>query len=188
MKKLLVILLSVIMLFSFTACGKEEKQEDKKVEPINLEQYANTGSIPECKYTLGSDIETLKEELSAFAESEEGSESLYDVTEGEETVLITNGIYNFYYDKSYKDKNIDCIVSFETAYGFEIGESIITVREKLSTTKFKEEETNEDNTFFMFVPISGSVIKCEFEENTVMFVFEDNALCATAIYKNKFLN
>ncbi len=183
MQKVLCIILSLVMVLSFTACKKEDTVSESS---IDLEQFAKSGSIPECKYSLGTDVEILKTELSAYAESEAGSESLYDVTEGEETVCVTNGIYNFYYEKDNKDKGISYIASFDKAFGFEIGEVILTVKDALSGIKYTEEEVNEDNAFFLFVPIEGSVIKCEFEKNTIMFVFENNALCATAIYRNDF--
>ena len=181
MKKILCVLLSLVFVLSFTACKKESKTNESTVD---LEYYANLGKIPESKYSLGADVDTLTNELSEFAESEEGAESLYDVSEGEETVCITNGIYNFYYDKDKKQDGINYIVSFETAYGFETGEVILTVKEAIGDIKYTEEEVNEDNAFFLPFISEGSVLKCEFQKNTIMFVFENNALCATAIYQN----
>lgn len=185
MKKILCVALSLLLIFSLAACGGEEKASTKTVD---LEKYSKSDGIPECKYTLGTDVETLKDELSDYAESEEGSESLYDEYEGEETVCVTNGVYNFYYEKDNEDAGVAYIASFDKAFGFEIGGSILTVKEALANTKYTEEETNDENTFFMFAPITGSVIKCEFEKNTIIFVFENSELCATAIYRNDFFN
>ena len=181
MKRAFCIIISLLMLMAFPACNEEDTTSESSVD---LEYYANLGQIPECKYLLGTDVETLTQELSEYAESEEGSESLYDVTEGEETVCITNGIYNFYYDKDSKEEGINYIVSFEKAYGFNIGEIIVSVKDAIGSTKYTEEEINDENAFFLFAPVEGSVLKCEFENNTIMFVFENNALCATAIYSN----
>ena len=36
MKKLLVVLLSLLMVFSFTACGKEEKVDDKTIDKLTV--------------------------------------------------------------------------------------------------------------------------------------------------------
>ncbi len=180
MKRILCIVLSLVLMMSFTACKNEDTSSDSSVD---LEYYANLGKIPECNYALGADVDTLTSELSAFAESEEGAESLYNVTEGEETVCVTNGIYNFYYDRKSPD-GINYIVSFDTAYGFEIGEVILNVKEAIGNVEYTEEEVNEENAFFLPFISEGSVLKCEYKENTIMFVFENNALCATAIYQN----
>lgn len=183
MKKLLCLLLALVMVISFSACKEKETSSDSGVD---IEYYANLGKIPECEYALGADAQKVKDELSAFAESDEGADSFYDVTEDEDTVCIQNGTYKFYYKTDKEADGISYIASFDTAYGFEIGEVIITVKEALADIKYTEEKINEDNAFFLFVPIEGSVIKCEFEKNTVMFVFENNALCATAIYHNGY--
>lgn len=184
MKKVLCVLLSICLLFVFTACSKDE--ETAKKSNIDLEYYANLGKISECDYSLGANVDTLREELSSFAESEDGETTLYDEIEGDEVSYITNGNYKFYYKNDSEDEGINYIVSYGTAYGFEIGEIIINVKEKLSGIEFVEEEIDDENAFFLFAPIEGSVIKCEFEKNTVMFVFENNALCATAVYDNEF--
>lgn len=184
MKKLLCIALSFVILLSFAACKNEDKTSSES--GIDLEYYADSGKIPECDYALGTDVEKVKQELSDYAESEEGAESLYDVIEGDENSYITNGNYNFYYKNDNEEDGISYIVSFGKAYGFETGEIILNVKEALSGIEYTEEEINDDNAFFLFVPIEGSVIKCEFEKNTIMFVFENNALCATAIYNNDF--
>lgn len=184
MQKLLCVLMSVFIVMSFTAC-KEEESKDKGPS-VDLEYYAKSGSIPECEYSLGANVEELKEALESYAESDEGSESFYDVIEGEDTVCVTNGVYNFYYEKDNEDDGIAYIASFDKAFGFEIGESILVIKDAVSGIKYTEEEINDDNAFFMFVSVEGSVIKCEFEKNTIMFVFENNALCATAIYRNDF--
>ena len=184
MKRILCVILSLFMIMSFTACKEEDTVS--KEPSVDLEYYANSEKIPECKYNLGFDPDALKDELSAFAESEEGSESLYDETEGEKSVCVTNGAYNFYYEKDNEQDGIAYIVSYEKAFGFEIGESIVTVKEKLADTKYTEEEINDDNAFFMFE--AGSVIKCKFKYVSIMFVFVNNELSATAIYRNDFLS
>ena len=61
MKKVLCLLLSLFMIFSLSAC-KEEKESAKHT--VDVEYYANLGQIPECKYSLSADSDTLKDELS----------------------------------------------------------------------------------------------------------------------------
>lgn len=176
MRKILAVLFCLIFIFSFTACGEKEKK--KTEHSVDIEYYAKAGQMPEVNYALGSDVEKVKNELSAEAEK---SESVYSVTEGESTVLIDNGEICYYYKKSNPEKGIDYIVNYGTAFGFPIGSVTVEVKEALDGYSYTEEVLNEENAFFMFDTENGSVIKCRFEDNTVLFVFKDNALCATAL-------
>ena len=49
---------------------------------------------------------------------------------------------------------------------------------------YKEDDITQENAFFLFGAPEGKVITLEFERYNVMFVFEENALCATAVYDN----
>ena len=183
MKRLVCLLLCFIFVFSFTACGKDDKKENKN--GIDIEYYAKLGQMPELNYPLGTDVEKVKNELSAAAESEEGEHSVYSVTEGENNVLIDNGEVCYYYKKANPEKGISYIVNYGKAYGFEIGTVSLEIKEALKEFNPVEEPLTEENAFFMFGVESGSIIKCSFDENTVLFVFNENALCATAIYVSK---
>ena len=183
MKRLVCILLCLVFAFSFTACGNEEKKEKK--DGIDIEYYAKLGQMPELNYALGTDVEKVKNELSATAESEEGEHSVYSVTEGENNVLIDNGEVCYYYKKATPEKGISYIVNYDKAYGFEIGTISLEVKEALKEYNPIEEQLTEENAFFMFGVQNGTIIKCEIENNTVLFVFDENALCATALYVTK---
>ncbi len=182
MKRIICLILVFALAFSLCACGPKEKKDDNN--SIDIEYYAKLGQIPECEFTLGSKVQTVKDTLSAKAE--ENEEMLFDVTEGEETVLITNGMQNYYYEKDNEQEGISYIVTYEKAFGFDIGEVSVTIKEALKNFDFEEEELSDDNAFFIFGAQNGSVIECEFKDNTVMFVFEDNLLCATAIFNEDF--
>ena len=173
-------MLILILAFTFTACGKDN-DKDKKNQGIDIEYYANLGQIPEVKYTLGYDVETLKSDLSALSENN-AEEVVFNILEGNDNILIDNGTYSYYYKKAAPEKGIGCVVDYDTAYGFEIGTVIIEVKAALADFEYKEEAVNDKNAFFMFGVDTGTVLECKFEENTVVFVFVDNALCATAIY------
>lgn len=179
MKKLFCVLLSVFLLFSFTACGKKDKTDGSK---IDLEYYVKLGQIPESEYSIGSDVEEIKEKLKAAFDGTEDSDAVYDVIEGEENVLIDGGLYNYYYKKANKSKGISYIVSYDTAYGFNIGDVIIEVRDAFKDIKFKEEALTEENSFFLPGASEGTVLKAQISNYTVSFVFVDNALCATTLY------
>lgn len=181
MKKILSFLLVFALLFSLTACGKEKKV-DKQDDGIDIEYYAKLGQIPEIEYTLGSDIDKLKEDLSKLMEEDVEGEVVYNILEGAENYLIDNGKYSYLYKKANPEKGIGCIVDYDTAYGFELGTVIIEVKEALAEYEYTEEALNDKNAFFMFGVDSGTVIECKFDDNTLAFVFVDNALSATALY------
>ncbi len=177
MKKLFACFLCFIIAFSFTACG--EKEEKKNEHSVDIEYYANAGQMPEVNYTLGTDPEKIKNELSSEAEK---SEIVYDVIEGENNVLIDNGERCYYYKKASPEKGIGYIVNYGTAFGFPIGSVSVEIEEALADYSYSSEALTEENAFFMFDTEGGSIIKCEFENNTVLFVFKDSALCAAALY------
>ena len=178
MKRIVCLLLVFVLAFSFTACSK--KKDKKQENSVDIEYFAKLGQIPECEYSLGDDVEKVKSELSAAAEKDEGK--MYDFQEGEKTAFIFDGKHNYYYVKERADKGLAYIATYDKAYGFEIGEISITVKNALGDIKYTEEPLSQDNAFFVFGAQNGSVIKCEFGNKTVMFVFDDNALCATAVY------
>ncbi len=180
MKKIICCLLCLIFVFSLTACSKEKEKKDSN--GIDIEYYAELGQMPELNYALGTDVEKVKNELSATAESDEHEHSAYSVTEGENNVLIDNGDTSYYYKKANPEKGLGYIVNYGKAYGFELGTVSLEIKEALKDYNPIEEPLTEENAFFMFGVESGSIIKCEFEKNTVLFVFDNNALCATAIY------
>ncbi len=179
MKKIICVLLSVLMLGCFTSCGKKQDNGGSKVD---LEYYAKLGKIPEAEYAIGANPTEIKEKLKKEAEAEEHGHAVYDVIEGEENVLIDGGLYNYYYKKAKEDKGITYLVSYDTAYGFEIGTVIVEVRNAFESITFTEEELNEKNSFFLLGATEGTVLKTEISDYTVSFVFLDNALCATTIY------
>lgn len=181
MKKLIAIILSLLLCLVFCACGEKEDENNKA--SVDLEYYANLGQIPECKYKLGADPETVDAEL--LAEAKAGDEIQYYTDEGEENILFDNGIYNFYYKKDKPEKGISFIATYETAFGFEPGTLSIKVKDAIGATPV-EEAADSENSFFVWNLQNGSVLKYSFKNANVLFVFENNALCATAIYNSNW--
>ncbi len=180
MKKIISLILVFVFVFAFSSCGKDKKEENNGT--VDIEYYAKLGQMPESNYYLGTDPEKIKTELSALSESEDAGDMVYNVTEGENNVLIDNGVLCYYYKKATPEKGIGCIVNYGKAYGFELGTVIVEIKEAIAGCDYVEEPMNESNSFFMFGVESGTVLRCNIEENTVVFVFQDNALCATAIF------
>ena len=182
MKKIFCVILSLFMIISLTACGKDKKKENTAA--VDIEYYAKLGEIPECDYKLGDSAEDIKNALSSEEQSavSAGEEYLYNVTEGEKSVRIDNGSFSYFYEKDKADNGISYIAAFDKAYGFETGMSILDVKEALNGFDFTEEEANQDNTFFLMGMENGTVIKYTFDSAVIMFVFQDNELSAAAIY------
>lgn len=183
MKRLLALLLTSILVLTFTACKNDKNTSSG--DAVDLEYFSKLGQIPECEYNLGESVRKIKDELSAKLESQdENSDFYYEVTEGENNTVIDNSTFMYYYQNEKEEDGISFIVSFSEAYGFAVGDIIIEVEEAIKNTDYKKTELTAENTFFMYGASEGTAIICEFEKNNIMFVFVDNALCATAIYNN----
>ena len=149
---------------------------------VDLEYYVKLGQIPESEYQIGSDPEVIKEKLKAIADNPENDHAVYDVIEGNQNVLIDGGLYNYYYKKANKSNGISYLISYDTAFGFEIGDVIVEFKDAFKDIEFKEEPLSEKNAFFLPGTSEGSVLKTTISDFTVSFIFVDNALCATALY------
>lgn len=187
-KRIFALFICVVMCLSLCACKKDN---DNKNNGIDIEYYANLGQIPESEFMLGDTGETVKATLEKKQTDAEkkGEEYFFTVNEGENNVLITDGVYDYYYKKAAPQNGIAYLVSYAKAYNFEIGTVISQIKEELKKYKSTEETLTEENAFFYMGDFSkGSLLRFTFEKNTVLFIFEDNALCATAIYSNKNWN
>lgn len=182
MKKIFCFILSLLMIISLAACGKDKEKE--KTAAVDLEYYAKLGEIPECNYKLGESVDNIENALSSEEQSavSAGEEYLYNVTEGEKSVRIDNGSFSYFYEKDKKESGISYIAAFEKAYGFETGTSILDVKEALTGFSYTEEAADQSNTFFLMGISNGTVMKYIFDSTVIIFVFQDNELFATAIY------
>ncbi len=182
MKRIIALVLCLV--FSLSLCGCKDKGKNGAK---NIEHYANQGQIPENDIALGTGYELLIETLDKRGiEAEKNGEHYgYNVTEGENNVLIAEGPYDYYYKKSDPKKAIGYIISYGTSFGFETGEVILNVENALEGLDYTKENANEDNAFFYFGDYSrAQVLKVNTQKNTVIFLFEDSTLTATAIYSN----
>ena len=182
MKKIFCLMLSLTMILSFAACGKDKEKE--KTASVDIEYYAELGEIPECNYKLGADPEEIKSALSSEEQSavSAGEEYVYNVTEGEKSVRIDNGEFSYFYEKGKENEGVSFIAAFDKAYGFETGTSVLDDKEALTGFSYTEEAADQDNTFFLMGMENGTVIKYTFGSTVIMFVFQDNELFAAAIY------
>ncbi len=183
MKKIIALFLSFTFIFCLCGCSDDQKQETE----IDIAYYANLGQIPESEFVLGDTGEAIEKKLNEkkTQAEEKGEEFHYDKIEGENNVLITDGVYEYYYKKAAPEKGIGYMAAYADSYGLKLGTVIVEAKEKLDGNDVKEEAANEENAFFYRGNIDDSVVlKIEGEKRTVIFIFENNALCATAIYNN----
>lgn len=188
MKRILSLVLSLLLVFGLVGCKDEENTEENS---IDIEYYANLGQIPESEYILGDTGDTIKAALEEKQKESEENDGHYffTVQEGENNVLITDGTYEYYYKKAAPEKGIVYMVSYTDAYGFKLGDVVLEVEKALKDYGVKEESVTAENAFFYMGNYENStLLRATFEKNTVMFIFEDNALCATVIYSNENWN
>ena len=179
MKRVLSFILVFALILSFAACGKKDTSSTDN--GIDVEYYAELGSMPESEYSLGQDVDTLKTKLEEIYNTVE--ESVFNVVEGEKTVQIDSGTFQYYYVKEKQSDGISYIVNFDKAYGFAPGTVSVEIKDALKDFKYSEEALNDDNAFFVLGSMEGNVVKYKFSKNTVSFIFVNDALYATAIYK-----
>lgn len=182
MKRFFSFILSFMMIFTFSACGNKNN-DDNKIS-IDVEYYAKLGQIPECEYKIGDSVEKIENELETTQLESDHDHDTLQIVEGEKSVLIDNGSYCYYYLKEKKDKGISYIVSYNDAFGFEIGTLSFKIKEALKSFDFQEENINNENAFFM-LSNTGNLLRYTFSDYTVLFIFENDALCATAFYLTK---
>ncbi len=186
MKKILALALGVLLLVGICACNEREA---KKEHSVDVEYYADLGQIPESEFMLGDTGETVKKALEKAADEDTEEHTYFDEQIGENNVLLTDGTYEYYYKKAAPEKGIAYMVSYTDAYGFKLGDVILEVKEALSDYNVEELDVNEKNAFFYFGDTSAAnLLKVSFKKNTVMFLFEENALTATVIYSNENWN
>mgnify|MGYP003434497773 FL=1 len=184
MKRIIAISLCMVFVLCLCGCcGGKNKEKDG----IDIEYYANLGQIPENDVVLGTTYEELIAVLDKRgAEAEKNGEDYgYNEFDGENNVLIAEGPYDYYYKKADPKKEIGYMIAYGTAFGFEKDEVILNVENALKKFDYTKESANEQNAFFYFGDYSkAEVLKVNFEKTTVIFLFEESVLTATAIYSN----
>lgn len=169
MRKLVCTLLCLLLLFPFAGCKKDTESLKSGVD---IEYYVNLGAIPESDIKIGDGVPENSEENDDYFFSESGSDSYF-----------SNGDFIYYYDSSKKNAKVKAISAFSKFYGFEIGAVTIEISDMLDSRelKYTEREPKEDELFFL--PSSGnfSVIEYKAQKHTLLFVFQDNSLCAAYI-------
>lgn len=199
MKKVICLIVCFCCVLTLAACGNNGKNDKVGVD---LAYYAKLGQMPEAKFTLGANPDEVINELDGIMDQENAEhvedpnhahdhdqeEFYFERVEGEKNVLLDNGNLCYYYSKANKDKGISYIVSYDAAFGFQLGTVILEVKDAIGDIEYTEEPLTEENAFFASYVIDGTVLKAEFENSTIVFVFQENELFATAIYNDNWIS
>lgn len=193
MKKIFVFLLCLGLVFSFTACGEKSK---KNADKVDLHYYTSLGQIPEMPYKLGAKCDKVQSELQAeydeflADDSHEGDDHDHDAEEiyfnasdEGDFILLDNGSKYYLYKKAEEKDGVSCIVTFGDAFGFKMGTFIYDVKKAMPSIEFTEIDITEGSVFFADYLSSGTALSTEIDEKTVMFIFQEGELYATALYK-----
>ena len=185
MKKITAVVLCLAVCMLFTGCGK--KKADSTVGSTAVAKYIENGNIPECEFSLGmskDDVlarvkETVNGEDSVGEEGEDAPE--YTEYETESYYVVSTEEFNYYF--GLDDGKLKCIAAFGDAYGFSHGAVITEVKNSMQKNGYTASEgtLSPQDAFFLYGNADRSKLEYTFGSNTAMFVFEDSALCATAL-------
>ena len=182
MKKFISLVLCLIFVFSFTACAEEEKASEQK-HTVDIEYYAKLGQISDLEYKLGDNTEDTKELLNKTTD-DHGETNYFDYESGEYTIMTDGNVYCCYKTEN-EDAGITHIVKSGDAYGFTVGAVSTQVRDAMKTLGFDATERKAERSEIFFLPAGADMTVLEYKlgDTTVLFVFQQNALCATVISK-----
>lgn len=183
MKKVIALFLCLVLSLVFVGCAEKGKTEDKKEShSVDVEYYAKIGQIPEHKYALGDDAEKMIKEFddidqkNAEESEEDHTHSVYSLIEGDDHNILIYESAKYYYKS---DSKVSAIVSLDDSYGFKVGDVSHQITKVLG--ECEEKKGDKETLFFLPMPESCTYIEYKFGDNTLIFAFEENLLCATVL-------
>ena len=197
MKKIICMLLSLALLFALAGC-KDGQNGTANINSgdVALEENAKNGQIPEQKFALGADIQTVKQyysDIVANHEQEETEEEnpghnhedleayYLDVAEGEKTVRMSIGNTTFFYEKAKANNGIAVISTKENAFGFQIGNTTKQEIEMAFMEKGQTVDATDDDMYFVIQTEPCVILRYTFENIKLDFYFSNNVLMTTVI-------
>ena len=183
MKKLLCVLLSLMLCFSFAACGKEKGavSDDSKG---TIDAFASLGEIPELEIKLGSTPDEAIAFYNTAATEKDNPDLVLGEMVGETAVVLSNGIDSFYYEKQNAQYGISVIaLTGGTAYGLEIANTTTKSDvEALLSAKHTVSVATPEQLFFLPGVVEGAeVLTCSFENIRLDFFLFDDILSAVTL-------
>ena len=152
MKKILTLVLSFVMIFTFfTACNNREIEEEpiSSMKEVAIINKAKDGKIPEIQFGIGASVKEVKDYYTAAFESDPNATELVESKAGEYAKLDL-GSYAYYYLAEDEEAGIVGVTSVSTAFGFSTG-TVTSIEDVKSAVKDDTVETitTEDELFFL---------------------------------------
>ena len=138
------------------------------------------------EYSLGDSIAETESALSTSNQDEDHGDYIFTNYEAGEHTVMSDGNICCCYETENKDKGITHIVQYGGVYGFNQGAVSTQIRDTLAAAGFEAQEREAKSGELFFIPGSAglTVLQYDFEENTVLFVFQDHALSAGVVLAN----
>lgn len=179
MKKVLCLILSLLLAFCVVGCAKKPAD---KLHSVDIEKYANQGKLSNLGFAIGDDVKSTADALKT-ANVDESGEAIFNQNEKGDYTVISDGVVSCCYKTDDQKKGLTHIVYFGGSYGFELGDVSTGIRDTMAELGFdaKERDAKKDELFFMPQSDDMTVLEYSFKKNTVLFIFQNNALSAVCI-------
>ena len=194
MKKLIILVLSVILAFGATACANKDNAKVSSSSSLTptgnfdyVPQYASNGEITGLDVHIGMSTEVVR---SLYNGSETSSAVAADAYNFNETTtksgLIKMSCMNYYYycNGNAEDKGISAIADLGNAYGFENGISMSNDIKSICGESDVYTPENSELFFLPATPDNCTALSYQYGIYTVKFFFISDYLTATFIYDN----
>ena len=182
MKRTVALILALLLLFSLSACKKENNKTPDEPTPnvYDLNECMKEGKIPELKYSLGTNPETIKKDFEGVTEQDGEEIELY-INENPNSTNIVVGDYYYYYVNGSEDKGISSIISFSTAFGVEVNgfDTKQDIKNRFSGIEFEERKLTSLQAYFIPGEVENcTALTCKTDNRRIDFIFMDEALIA----------
>lgn len=170
MRRIAALFLCLIILAFASGCKDRNASASHDVD---IPYFTDMGALPECELKLGDSLPDLEKEENAGYMSFSDSKPPY----------ISDGSFSFYYDAASEEKTVTKIAAFNTAFGFETGDIVIEITDALDgqSVEYAERDPHDGELFFLPAGNNRSVVECKSLKTPLLFVFEENALCAVLL-------
>ncbi len=189
MKKIIALLLALLMIFTLSACGKEEEKD--KTAKATIDSYAEKGEIPEIKVSLGTTVDKVKEVFPAPSNDvdEENKDVLLGETEGTLAVCLETFNASFYYEKANIEHGISVIaVTGGSVFGLELGNTTTKsdITSKLEAKYTESIATPEQQYFLPGYSENCQIISATFGKIRLDFFLSDGFLIAATLTNTEY--
>ncbi|MBQ7045587.1 MAG: hypothetical protein IJN65_03740 [Clostridia bacterium] len=183
MKRIISLILVAVIACSFVGCKGEE---NKTNHTTDVEYYAKLGKIPEMELALGASEDQVQKHYEGGrpADDDDGHDHILELNrmEGNLTVRLDAGNVLYYYEKAKKDNGVSVLISFDTAYDFEVGIAMPQdVKNAISAEGTLTDATSEQLFFLPFVEGDAKILTYNFDNIRLQFVFINDFLSATVL-------